>query len=296
MRRAELFAIFLVVTSLALPGSSFSACIVDDTGVEVCLEGKPSRAISLYGAFTETIWELGGGSALIARTKNDNTIAELEPLPVVGTGLRPNIEYLMALRPQLIISRSGKSSGETLSMMRQRGLVVAAFDPRTLDELYSVIERIGVLWGLSGEAQTLAGGMRARFEEIIAVTAKVKERPGVVYEIRAEPLTVAGTSGIVDAIITAAGAVQLVKNDKKLLMLDIEELMNINPDYYIIQRGPMNKNPLPPAERTHHSKLKAVREERIFYVDEKVFSRPGPRVAEAAETLSRFIFPELWKR
>jgi iron complex transport system substrate-binding protein len=40
--------------------------------------------------------------------------------------------------------------------------------------------------------------------------------------------------------------------------------------------------------------LPAVRNRRVYFDDSQVFLRPGPRLGEQAERLSRFLHPEAW--
>lgn len=289
----RMLAILLPLILLPAPGLR-AACITDDTGTQVCLSAAPQRAVSLYGAFTETVAALGGAGAFVARTKNDDTVPEVAKLPSVGTGLRPNVEYLLALRPDLVLSRSGKAASEALTALRTRGLRVAAFDPSGLDELYSTVDRLGALWDRQDAARALVDRIRAGIASVERKSAAGGRRLRVVYEIRSEPLTVAGTGGLVDELIRAAGAENAVASPKKLLSFDPEALLRLDPDAYLVQQGPMNPNPVPPAKRPLFQTLRAVREGRVLVIDEELFARPSPRVAEAAERLSRFLYPDLW--
>ena len=72
----------------------------------------------------------------------------------------------------------------------------------------------------------------------------------------------------------------------------MEALIKRDPEVYIIQKGPMNRNPSLPSERPHFHVLDAVKEGRVLVVDEQAFSRPGPRSIEAVEELARFLHPE----
>jgi iron complex transport system substrate-binding protein len=55
----------------------------------------------------------------------------------------------------------------------------------------------------------------------------------------------------------------------------------------------MNPAPVPPARRPHFRELRAVREDRVFEVDEQVFSRPGPRNVDAVEQLANLLHQQL---
>ncbi|MEW6486527.1 MAG: ABC transporter substrate-binding protein [Thermodesulfobacteriota bacterium] len=274
---------------------SRAACVTDDTGAQVCLPAPPARVVSLYGAFTELLWELGMGGALVARTSNDDTIPEVAALPSVGTGLRPDVEHLLARRPDLVVSRGGRASQEALSALRARGLPVAAFDPGGIGDLETVIARLGALCGREAEGAALVARLRERLAGVAERIGTPGRRPRVVFEVRAEPLTVAGTGGLVDEVIRRAGGINAVESDKKLLLFDVEALLRLDPDVYVVQEGPMNRKPPALADRAHLRLLRAARTRRVLIVDETLFSRPGPRVAEAVEHLSRFLYPERWQ-
>ncbi len=271
-----------------------AACVTDDTGQEICLEGPPARVISLYGAFTEILWELGVRRELVARTSNDTTLPEVEALPSLGTGLRPDLEHLMALRPDLVVSRASRASGATLGAMRDRGVRVAAFDPGSVAELEATMTRLGALCGRESEAGLLASRVRGRLTAVEEIVGQPSRRLRVVYEVRAEPLTVAGTDGLVDEVIRRAGGTNAVEIGKKLVLLDVEALLRLDPDVYVVQEGPMNRKPPALGDRPHFRLLRAAREGRVLEVEEEDFSRPGPRVSEAVERLSRFLYPQRW--
>ena len=285
--------IVVVAVGLSAAGPARAGCVEDDTGARVCVEKTRPRVISLYGAFTELLWEIGGGDLLVARTRNDRSIPEVRELPSVGTGLKPNVEHVMALRPDLVVARAGRAARRAVESLRSRGLHVAAFDPRGLDDLYRTVERLGVLAGREAEARALVERLRERMGALRRLTAAA--RPvRVVYEVRSQPLTVAGQDSLMTEIIEAAGGVNAVPVRKKILMLDVEALLRMDPEAYIVQEGPMNRNPMPPSERPHLGALRAVRDGRVLVVDEARFARPGPHVAEAAESLARFLHPELF--
>ena len=289
-----LLGLLLCCAVLARGSEGRAACVVDDTDTEVCLEAPPARVVSLYGAFTELLWEIGAGGSIVARTKDDTTVPAVAQLPSVGTGLRPDVELLLALRPDLVVSRGSRAAQEALGALRERSLKVAAFDPSSLDGLYSTAERLGLLTGRGEETRRLAEGIRGQIAGVASRAAAATRRLRVAYEVRADPLTVAGSGGLIDDLIRAAGGINALGTDKKLVALDVEALLRLDPDAYVVQKGPMNRNPAPPSERPHLSLLRAVREGRVLFVDEQLFARPGPRVGEAAELLSRFLYPDLW--
>ncbi len=120
--------------------------------------------------------------------------------------------------------------------------------------------------------------------------AKLPRKPVVFYEIRYPNLLGAGADNLVSTIIAEAGGRNLLADKPgKVLRISAELLMAGNPDIYLYQLGPMNKNPSDPAVRPGFAALGAVKKGMAFAVPEIVFSRPGPRSLETAETLSEIF-------
>jgi len=267
--------------------------IVDDTDRVVRLERPAERIIALYGAYNEMLAAMGLESRLVGRTKADTFPPSILAKPSIGTHMRPNIEVIMGLRPDLIIQGAGRREAMApVNQLRSEGLTVAVFNPASFKELFSVIERLGILAGEPSAAAELVGSMRNRLDKVEKRVASIAARPRLFFEVRYPDMLAAGTSSMVDEIIQVAGGSNCTRVAKKLVRTNLESVLACNPENYVVQRGPMNRNPTPPIERPHFGLLEAVKKGRVLIVDEHVFSRPGPRSVDAVEQLAAFIHPE----
>jgi iron complex transport system substrate-binding protein len=211
----------------------------------------------------------------------------------VGTHLQPNVEMILSLKPDLVVQGGVPKGLPALERLEAESVPVAMFVPHDFAGLFSVINRLGALTGKAGAAQALVAAMEAKLAEVARRVAG-KLRPTVFFEVRYHNLLAAGRGSLVDDIITRAGGANIVTGAKKLMPFGLEALIQANPDVYIIQQGPMNRSPEDIYARPHFGELKAVKAKRVLVVDESLFSRPGPRSAEAVETLARFLHPEAW--
>lgn len=271
--------------------------ITDDLGQKITLTKPAKRIIPLYGAFSEMLFAVGAGEQVIARTQADNFPPELVKLPSVGTHMRPNFEMIMGLKPDLVIqSATRKAEDPETSRLIDSGIPVAVFAPRTFQDILSVIERLGILSGHPENASVFASSLNHRLEAIRDKLKGIEKRQRAFFEIRAEPLTGAGRGGIVDEILKAAGAENVLKNDKAIVQYNLEALLFENPDAYIVQQGPMNKNPMDPRKRANYERLKCVKDGRIIFADEFIYSRPGPRCVDAVEQLAAALYPEKFNK
>lgn len=278
--------VFLVWGAQALGGSQ----IQDDRGQTVALTSPPQRIISLYGGLTEVLAALGLAPRVVARTQGDDG---LKDIPTVGTHLQPNVEMILALRPELVVQGGVPKGLPALKRLEAEGIPVAMFAPRDFPGLFSVIQRLGVLTGQSQAAATLVRAMQEKLEEVARRVAGQKP-PRVFYEVRYHNLLAAGRGSIVNDIITRAGGENILKSPQKLAAFSLEALVQADPEVYIIQQGPMNRSPEDIYARPHFQELQAVNQGRVLVVEESLFSRPGPRSAEAVEQLARFLHPQAW--
>lgn len=261
--------------------------VQDDSGETIVLEKPAERVIPLYGAFAEILFAIGAGSGVIARTQADEHPEAIVRLPSVGTHMRPNVEMILGLKPDLVVqSASRREATAEMERLRAAGIPLAVFAPNSFQQLFSTMRRLGVLTGREEEALAKEAELRGRLEKATSIIDPGERRPRVFFEVRAEPLTGAGRGGIVQDILNFSGAENVLKSEKAIVQYGFESLLLDDPDIYIVQRGPMNRNPLPPAERAHFPRLRSIREGRVIFVDELLFSRPGPRCVDAVEQLA----------
>jgi iron complex transport system substrate-binding protein len=286
-----LLALIILVTPTVVGAAEVR--VTDDLGQTIILKQPAQRIISLYGAYSEILFAMGMGDHLVARTRADHFPPPILDKPSVGTHLRPNMELVLGLQPDLIIQAHGKKHGhDVIRQIQQQGLTVASFQPTNFDELFSVIYRLGIVTGKEEEASSLIKSLQDRLASLSQRLKIDGRRPKVFFEVRYPNLLGAGQQSIVNDVILKAGGINCLQNEKKLVRINIEMLVGYNPDVYLVQRGPMNRNPGDPRERSNFQAIKAVREGRVFFVDEYLFSRPGPRSVDAVEKLAAYLHPE----
>ncbi|MGA2400160.1 MAG: helical backbone metal receptor [Syntrophobacteraceae bacterium] len=291
--RALKSCILLATVTLCFAVPARAIEITDDLGQKIALVKPAGRIIPLYGAFAEMLFSIGAGDAVIARTQADTFPPALALLPSVGTHMNPNVEMILGLKPDLVIqSASRREETPEISRLVDSGIPVAVFSPKTFEDIFTVIERVGLLSGRSQQAAAFSANLAERLRAVRDKLAGITIRPKVFFEIRAEPLTVAGHGSIVQEILKAAGAENAMSSDKAIVQYNLEALLFENPDFYIVQQGPMNRSPVPPAKRAHFDRLKCVREGKVLVADEFIFSRPGPRCVDAVEQLAAALYPE----
>lgn len=285
-----LLTVLLIADPAMAAGDAGSGPIrlTDDAGHEVELKDPARRVVALYGAFNDILLDMGLRDRIAARTRAD-TRPELADLPVIGTHMRPVDELIVALKPDLVLQFEGRREAEEQAVrLRNLGVPVAVFRGSSFPDLFRMIEAVGLLLGEPERAAELSAGLRRRLEAV-AESRKGRPRPRVFYEIRSPNLLAAGRGSMASAIVEAAGGENVVRVPERVVRLGEEELIRLAPDVCLVQRGPMNPFPLPPADRPHFRTMTAVKTGRVLEVDESLFSRPAPDAVKAVEQLAAWF-------
>jgi cobalamin transport system substrate-binding protein len=290
---APIFLLVLILGLSLLSAPAWGAAqIKDDLGQEITLKAPPQRIVSLYGGLSETLIALGLKDHIVAHIMGDHT---LQDVPTVGTHLQPNVEMILALKPDLVVQGGVSKGMPALRKLEAEGVRVAMFAPHDFPGLFSMIQRLGALTGRTETAAALNRSLQKRLALVAGRLQGVKP-VRVFFEVHDQTLLGAGRGSIVNDIITRAGGVNVVTTPKEIVSFSLEALLQAQPDYYVIQKGPMNKSPADIYSRPYFQELRAVKAHRVLVVNESLFSRPGPRSAEAVEQLARFLHPEAWEK
>lgn len=282
-----LIALCLIIPNIVL---ATKIEIVDDKGITISLAAPAKRIVSLYGAYNEILAAIGLEDRIKARTKADKYPPFILKLPSIGTHMRPNVELVIAMKPDLVLQSAGRKEAMTpVDQLRRQGIPVAVFNPTDFKGLYETIRRIGILTGSETAADALIASMKKRISKARMMTEGLESKPRIFFEVRYPNLVAAGKGSVVNSVIEAAGGINCIQVEKKLARLNLEAVIKCDPDIYVIQRGPMNRNPSDPSERPNFHVLKAVKTNRVLFVDEQIFSRPGPRLLEAVEKLAEYM-------
>jgi iron complex transport system substrate-binding protein len=93
--------LLIVLWSLALHAQALQ--VTDDRGVAVDLPQAPQRIVSLLPSLTEMVCELGACDRLVGVDNYSNWPASVHKLPRVGGLEDANIEFIVSLRPDVVL-------------------------------------------------------------------------------------------------------------------------------------------------------------------------------------------------
>lgn len=282
------------------PGSSprtvpFPITVQDDEGVEVTMDGPPRRIVTFAPSNTEIVFALGLDDRLVGVSGpyDDYPLeaGEIEHIGGAGEfGVDPNMEKVVSLAPDLFLAISG---GETWKeRLRELGIPVFTVNATDLDDLLADIRSIGELTGAGEEARALTDRMAQEAEE---VEARLEGRPEVTcfFEVYyGPPLTTVGPDTFLFDLIDRAGCEPVTASARSdYPTWSVDRLVAESPDVYLVS-SESGVSPDAVAGRPGFGAIEAVAEGRVLLVDSDLTSRPGPRVIEGLQALSKALHPE----
>ena len=302
---AALAVVALALVLLAACGSSSSTSstspsatasgpitVTDDSGHQVTLAKPAARVVSLAPANTEIAFALGAGAKLVAGTSYDDYPAAAKALPKIGDFASPSVEKIVSFTPDLVLAAGGIQTG-LRAKLEKLGIKVFVVDPTTLDGVYGDLASLGQLLGVSDKATVLVSAMKQRATVVEQKVAGLS-KPTVFVEIYSKPLMTAAKATFIDNLVTLAGGSNVGDAaGTGYPAFSSEVLFKDNPDIYIATTGSM-ATPGQIAKRSGFSGLKAVKDGRVYVIDDNLLVRPGPRLVDGLEQLAQMIHPEVF--
>ena len=255
----------------------------------------PQRIITLAPNLTEIVYAVGAGDRLVGDTTFCDYPPEAKKVEKVGDTLQPNIERIIALKPDIVLISTASQLEAFTRQMNARAIPVFITDPHDLEGVFQSIKTIGDLLGQQGQAEKLVGELRAR---VAAIEDKVKDLQPVTvfYQVSAQPLWTAGKkSWITDLIRRAGGRSVTSEVEGDWMRYSDEAAMASRPDAIIIATSDSmsgGKMDVAPALQ----KSPAVLNKRVYGINGDYLSRPGPRLVDGLEQMARALHPEAFKQ
>jgi iron complex transport system substrate-binding protein len=282
MNRLLLSAV-LALLAMTVGVSAHALQVVDDRGVTVTFAQTPQRIVSMLPSLTESVCAMAQCQRLVGVDRYSNFPESVKRLPSLGGGMDPNIEGIVALKPDLVLVSAASRASSRLEAL---GIQVVALETKTHADVRRVLHLVGVLLDVP-EAQaamlwrTIDTSVSAAAQSLSPKAKKTR----VYFEVSRGPYA-AGEASFIGETLQRFGVQNVVPAALgPFPKLNPEFVVRANPDLIMIGNRSMQAMlPYP-----GWASIKAVKEQRICVfgiVDSDVVVRPGPRMAEAARLMA----------
>ena len=286
-QRVALGALALVV-ACDRPARPTTSQLADDFGDSVRIGPSPERIVSLNPATTEMLFAMGAGRRLVGRTHWDFYPDSARLVPDLGTGIRPNVEAVLGVKPDLIVLYASADNRAAAQQFRKAGVNTVSLKIDLIRDFERAARILGRVIGDSARAATVADSVLRTLDSVRTATRGLS-RPTVFWHIWDAPLITIGKGSYMNELIDIAGGRNIYGDlNAPSPPVSIEDVLKRNPDYIVT--GPLGAAKI--REDKRWSEAPAVKTGRLLVVDTAVVGRPAVRLGEAAVALARALHPD----
>ena len=260
---------------------------------------RVDRIVSMAPSLTEILFALGLDEEIVGVTLFSDYPPAAAEKPKVGSFWQPNIEAVVAARPNLVMTLGFGQHRDLAERLKRIGYNTIAVNIEKVSDLFSAIGQIAAATGRQRQADELVTGIE---ERVNAVSGLVGTLPKVrvLWVVQRVPLRVAGRDTFVNEMIELAGGENAIgRTVHKYPPIGAEQVIACGADVIIepeMGRGDVDAQR---DEALRHwgkfGNLPAVTENRIYVIRGDTVSRLGPRLYEGTETIARCLRPYLFE-
>lgn len=262
-------------------------------------QAQARRIVSLVPSLTETLFAIGAGPAVVGVGSFDTYPPEVTKLPKVGALIDPDVERILALRPELVITYGSQTALET--QLRRASIRAFSYRHGGIREILGSITDLGQATGHAREASALTTRLTTGLDAIRA-RVRGRRRPKTLLVVDRQPGTLreiyaSGGTGFLHEMLDAAGGDNVFADAKsESVQPSSETLITRAPEVIIEVRAEGLIEPGKVASERNVwsalSSLPAVRNGRVYLLTGSHLVVPGPRLVQGTEALARVLHPE----
>ncbi|MHC4124025.1 MAG: ABC transporter substrate-binding protein [Planctomycetota bacterium] len=258
------------------------------------------RIVSLAPNITEILFELGLGEKVVAVSNNSDYPPQAIKKTKIGSFWHPNIEAIIAAKPDIIITTSSAQQKTVAENLRRLNYKVLTVELEKSQHLWEAIGKIGAATECKYEADKLIEKIKSRINTLqSALDSNKKVR--VLWVIQPEPLRVIGRKTFINELIEMANGENVIGHTvASYPLINAEEIIACNAEV-IIQSAMSPKNIARQQENTckfwsKWSHLPAVKKQKIYVIYSDTVLRLGPRLPEGLESIARYLHPKTFEK
>lgn len=295
----------MVARPKRLIGVVFAAALVFWAAPEATLQQRsapPARVISLVPALTEMLFAIGAGPQVVAVSSYDEFPPEVKVLPRVGALLDPDMERILALRPDLVLSYGSQT--DLQAQLARAKIRVFSYRHAGLSDVFSTLTELGAAVGRLSESERLARDIRTGLDGIQA-RVRGRPRPRTLLVFERDPASlrgiyVSGGVGFLHDMLGIAGGVNVFADvARESVQPSLETILARAPEVILEVRatGLLAPADVAQAKRVWATlaSVPAIQHGRIAILTGEHLVVPGPRVVQGTEAFARALHSDAFK-
>jgi len=260
---------------------------------------RVDRVVSMAPSLTEILFALGLDEEIVGVTLDSDYPPAAAEKPKVGTFWQPNIEAVVAAKPNLVMTLGFGRQKNLAKRLKRIGYNSLAVNIEKVSDLFTVIDEIGTAAGKQNQADKLASDIKDKLNTLSSLVGDLP-KIRVLWVVQREPLRVAGRNTFVNEMIELAGGENAIgQTVHEYPPIGAEQVIACGADVIIEPAmGRENLDAQRDAAVRHWAwfrNLPAVTNGKIYVIRDDTVSRLGPRLYEGTETIAKCLRPHLFE-
>jgi len=277
--------------------TEYPLTVIDETGTAVTVSKEPRRLISTAPSNTEILFALGLGEKVVGITNYCNFPEESKNIEKIGEISPLNYEKIISLNPDLVLAYGGFQLKD-IPRLRELGITAIVLEPLNLKDTFKSIKMIATACGIPDKGSLLVNNLTKKVDKIKSKVSSIpiSSHPKIFIGGTSETIYTPGAGTLFNELISMAGGQNIAAGLSFWKKINPEFVAKAEPDIIIVPIGVMNQEEESKikeiiSKRAGWSNIPAIKNQKIFIVDEDLFYRAVPRLVEGLELLFK-IFHE----
>ncbi len=260
------------------------------------------RIVTLAPAIAETVAQILGTEAasrqIVGVSEYTDFPVELKAKPSIGPYFKPNLEAILALKPDLVIATRDGNPKEIVDQLRKWKIPVLEIQSQSIQEMMDSEIRVGQALGHKDVAEKQVSQMKSEMSRI-KKNAQIRDqnlnkKQKVMFQLDQDPLVVAGGRSFLSEILTLMGAENIYRDDPSAYpKVSVESVFQKNPDWILcIAFSSVDQQRFEGMKKKweRFSQLEAIKKKQVVVFHSDALVRPGPRLMEGVRQLEKQIY------
>ncbi len=257
-----------------------------------------NRIISTAPSNTEVIVGLGLGDKIVA-VDNFSDKSEIPNDVVLMDMMAPNMELIMSLEPDVIItSNLNSEGGSPFDQIIDLGYNVVNIETaNSIEDIYSSIEAIGIAVEKEEESKIMVKNLREEIEEIREKSKQIEERKKVYFELGnfSGSLYSLGNGTYIDEIISVVGGENIFHDQESWIVVSGESVVDKDPEIIVTSSSMADSVAEEIKTREGFSEVEAIKNDRVHVLKTSNLSRGSQKVIIGIRELAEVMYPNVYK-
>ena len=249
----------------------------------------PQRIISLAPSGTEVLYAVGAGDRVVAVDEYSNYPLQAIELPKIGgfDGKTISIEKILSFEPDFIYLSKGMHDF-LIPTLQEYGIDYYLSEGTSVEGVMKEIVEIGAICGNDKDVSNTLKSIENAILLAKNALAEKDDIPTVYYEVWTPPYMSIGGNTFISDVIAKAGGLNIFADLSDYPTVSEEAIIASNPSVILLQKtsGTTVESVV---ARKGWEEIDAVKNNKVFVIDDDVFSRPGPRIGEAITELVELL-------